>query len=581
MLHYFVKPHLLSHQWEVSLTFEQQAEQSYALKLANWTPGSYMIRDFSRHIVRIQAFCDGKEVELTQTAKNIWQTPAIKGHFQIQYWVYANDMSVRGSYLDTQRGFFDGACLFLSIADLHMQTHCVSFENLPENWQISTMLPYDKKKQCFQAASYAELIDCPVEMGAKIEFLDFQARGIPHRIALSGYYADFDRRRLIEDCRRICESILDLFPAPAPFQEYLFLLHLGDQIYGGLEHLNSTALHIDRSSLPKWGLSEPDENYTRLLGLISHEYFHAWNVKSIKPATFIPYQLDNETYTEQLWAFEGITSYYDDLMLVRSGVISPQHYLQLLADLLTHTHRQAGRTVQTLAQSSFAAWHKYYKQDENSRNSIVSYYQQGALAALCLDLFIRQNSPYSLDTVMQQLYLDWQTTHQGLKEGQWQQRASEIVGLDLNSFLQPILYSTSPLPLQKYLNSIGIHLEWRTGSSEQTGQVVDSIPDSIPQADLGCRYQQNASDAVLTQVLNQGSCEQAGLMPKDKIIAIDGFACYNFAAQTNTIGQNYSIHFFRHGVLLQTQLTPQASSALTAYLRIDNQTATLNWLQIS
>ena len=183
-----------------------------------------------------------------------------------------------------------------------------------------------------------------------------------------------------------------MFPSPAPFTEYLFLLHLGDNLYGGLEHISSTALLADRHSLPSYDMGEADKAYTELLGLFSHEYFHAWNVKSIKPAVFAPYNLDQENYTEQLWAFEGITSYYDDLFLARSQTISPEAYLTLLAQNITRVQQTQGRLKQTLAQSSFSAWDKFYKQDENSPNAIVSYYQKGALAALCLDLIIREKS---------------------------------------------------------------------------------------------------------------------------------------------------------------------------------------------
>lgn len=460
MLNYTITPHPLKKQWHISLFFQQN--QSQEIKLANWTPGSYMIRDFSRHLIRLEAFCDNQIVELTQTAKNIWQTPHVSGNFRIDYVVYANDMSMRASYLDGNRGFFDGACLFLSLPQLHHQRHIVHFEKLPENWQISTALSYNEEQQCFQAASYAELIDCPVEMGKDLEYLDFIAGNIPHRITLSGVYPDFDRERLRQDTQRICETALSMFPSPAPFKNYLFLLHLGDNIYGGLEHVSSTALHSDRHSLPSHHMQEADEAYTQLLGLISHEYFHAWNVKSIKPESFQPYDLDQECYTEQLWAFEGITSYYDDLILLRSGVISQQNYLQLLAKLITRVWRTAGRKQQTLAQSSFSAWHKYYKQDENSPNAITSYYQQGALMALCLDLILRSKSQntHSLDTIMHSLYQHWLNTQQGLPEKAWQQYAQETTQLDLQDFFHQALYTTSDLPLIQCLQSVGIELRF-------------------------------------------------------------------------------------------------------------------------
>ncbi len=581
MIRYTVSPLPASHQWQVCLTFRQPENATQTLALANWTPGSYMIRDFSRHITAIRAECDGRPAALVQTAKNRWQTPAQAGQYSIFYTVYANDMSVRASLLDTDRGFIDGACLFLSLPDCHNQTHQVSFEKLPENWQIATTLT-QTAAQTFQAASYGELIDHPFELGAAIEILEFSARSIPHRIAISGIYPDFDRSRLIEDSRKICETALSIFPQQAPFGEYLFLLHVGDQIYGGLEHRSSTALHIDRHSLPAYGLGEADRVYTGLLGLISHEYFHAWNVKSVKPAAFEPYDLEQESYTEQLWAFEGITAYYDDLILARSGVISPAAYLNLLARTLSHCRQLPGSRVQTLAESSFAAWHKFYKADENSPNAIVSYYQQGSLAALCLDQLIRRNSDnsQSLDTVMRGLYQDWLDSRSGIAEGSWQRRAQEILGQDLAGFFQAALYSTAELPLVEALRHIGVELRWQPEKSGSKGGVVENFPAAAePAAELGCRFKQQDGHALITHVLNGSAAERSGLMPQDKIIAVDGYVCRDFDHQAADIaGKRHRLHFFRHGVLRETDIVPQAAAAQTAYLKISDRAALESWL---
>lgn len=581
MPHYRITPLPLSHQWRIVMSFHSPNNIVHDLKLANWVPGSYMVRDLSRHIMQIKAFCDGRPVPLTQTAKNIWYTPPQSGNYDIEYTVYANDLSCRTSLLDNERGFIDPACLALYVNGHTEEPHSLEFTELPQGWQVYTTLPKIGTNR-FQAASYARLIDHPLELGADLETLEFSACGIPHRIVLSGRYPDFDRDRLTDDCRKICTAQLELFPAPAPFREYLFLLHLGDNIYGGLEHADSTALHADRNALPAHGMGEAGDAYTQLLGLISHEYFHAWNVKSIKPAAFMPYYLDEETYTEQLWAFEGITSYYDDLMLVRSGVISREHYLQLLAENLTRVRRQGGRHLQTLAESSFAAWHKYYKQDENSPNAIVSYYQQGALAALCLDLLIRSKSggAMSLDTVMRQLYADWTATGQGLAEGGWQWRAGEITGLDLQDFFQAALYSTTELPLASCLNTVGIDLAWLPENRQSAGRFAATPPaTAAAEADLGGRFVQNAENAKLSQVYTDGSLEAAGLKAGDTIIAVDGFACRNLYEQAQTQpGRRHTLHYFRHGFLNQTELTVRAAAADTAVLSFADEALSECWL---
>ncbi len=584
MLQYTLKPHHPhQHLWSVRLTFDNTGEAAPAtLSLPNWVPGSYMIREFARHIVSIETRCNQEAACLTQINKNTWQTGAQTGQWQIDYLIYAHDLSVRGAYLDAERGFFDGACIFLQLHGRETQPHRLHIKGLPDHWQTATTLPCLKNGE-YQAASYAELIDHPFEFG-RIETLAFTACGIPHRIALSGHYADFSRQRLLNDIQKICTAQLALFPTPAPFTEYLFLLHVGDNIYGGLEHGNSTALLADRNSLPQSDSDEADEGYLQLLGLFSHEYFHAWNVKSIKPAAFTPYRLDEESYTEQLWAFEGITSYYDDLMLVRSGVLSPEGYLKLLAQNIGKVQQTPGRNVQTLAESSFTAWTKFYKQNENSPNALVSYYQQGALLALCLDLYIRRESAgrFSLDHIMQSLYRDWCANRQGLPENHWQQHAEALTGLNLKPFFQQALHSTEPLPLENSLAAAGIGLVWQASGRNTPGTFSASPPPAAaPATDFGARFKQNADNITLSHVFTGGSAEQAGLSAQDRIIALNGFACTDFARQWARLpaGTEVRLHYFRHGVLHETILTIQAARADSACLYITDATLLQNWLQ--
>ena len=580
MITHTLRPEPKAHYWHITLGFTQTDNAPAVLKLANWVPGSYTIRDFARHIVEIHAECNGQPAALVQTAKNTWHTAAQAGEWRVRYTVYAYDLSVRAAYLTAERGFFDGACLLFAIEGRLNETQTLVLEHLPEGWQTATTLPAIGAN-VFQTASYGELIDHPVELG-RIETLAFEAHGIPHRIALSGHYPDFDRDRLRRDVQRICETQLAMFPDPAPFAEYLFLLHLGDNIYGGLEHRSSTALHADRRSLPPRGMGGANEACTELLGLFSHEYFHAWNVKSVKPAAFAPYDLDRENHTEQLWAFEGITAYYDDLLLARSRVISPEDYLALLAKNITRVRQNKGRLKQTLAQSSYTAWHKYYKADENAPNALVSYYQQGSLAALCLDLAIREQSAgaHSLDTVMQQLYRDWLHTRRGIAEGQWQTRCQEITGLDLADFFQTALHTTAPLPLAESLRTAGIRLQYAAlPRSHGGGLGTDTLP-SEPAPDFGARFSQKADHALLTHILNGGSAEAAALCPGDKIIAVNNYACTDLAgilAAART-GDTLEIHYFRHGLLHRTALTLHEAEADTALLYIEDADKLGRWL---
>ncbi|OAM39964.1 M61 family metallopeptidase [Eikenella sp. NML120348] len=579
MLHYTITPLPEQHLFRVCLRFSHCGSQAVRLTLPNWVPGSYMIREFARHIVRIEASCNGQTANLQAVSKNIWQAEEnTPGDWLIEYDVYAFDLSVRGCYLDSERAFFDGAALFFQVASHTEEPHQVEL-CFPSQWQTATALPR-LDNHLYQANNYRHLIDCPLESGT-LEILEFTAAGIPHRIVLSGHYPDFDRQRLLADTQAICTAQLQFFPSPAPFTHYTFLLHLGDHVYGGLEHTSSTALLADRSWLPENNLAEASANYTQLLGLISHEYFHAWNVKSIKPAALAQSDLNQEAYTELLWAFEGITSYYDNLFLVRSGCISPTAYLELLAKTITRVHRNPGHRLQTLAQSSFHAWDKYYKQNENSPNVITSYYQQGTLAALCLDLYIRKQSWHSLDSIMQALYQDWLTRKQPLHETEWEELAQTITGLDLRSLFNQLIRSTQALPFETALAHAGLRLHWLPLPPSHNGG-CGLLPPTLPANDFGARFQQNSSDITLSHVLNGGSAEQAGLAAGDRIIAINGYATNDFAVQwqQQKASSQAKLHYFRYGVLYHTSATVRLAAANTAWLTIENPVALQTWLQI-
>ncbi|MDO4878554.1 MAG: PDZ domain-containing protein [Neisseria sp.] len=580
MINYTVIPEPLAHYWHVTLSFDHDADTEAVLELANWVPGSYMVRDLSRHIVEISASCNGVAADLAQVAKNVWHTAPLAGHWQVRYTVYAYDLSVRTSFLTAERGFFDGACLFLALKGRMDEACRLLLEGLPRGWDVATTLPRDGGG-AFSAASYYDLIDHPVEAG-NVEVLEFEAGGIRHAVALSGRYEDFDRERLCKDLAAICGAQLQMF-ASAPFREYLFMLYVGDNLYGGLEHGDCCALMAGRDSLPCKGGEGPSDAYIELLGLFSHEYFHAWNVKSIRPAAFSPYRLDSECYTEQLWAFEGITSYYDDWFLLRAGVIGTAQYLGLLARNISSVQQGGGRMRQTLAESSFAAWHKFYRQDENAPNAIVSYYRQGALAALCLDLCIRERSSglFCLDDVMRGLYEDGRKGGRGLDEGQWQVRCQEITGLDLSDFFADVLYTTRPLPLEGCLAFAGIRLTWgRLGADK--GGFAEDAPGTLPVlGDFGARFKQQADHAVITHVANGGSAENAGLCPQDKVVAVNGYACTRLEEDMRRLppGGRAELHYFRQGVLRQTVLSMQPSEAGTALLSVADGAKCDVWLR--
>jgi predicted metalloprotease with PDZ domain len=345
-----------------------------------WVPGSYMIRDFARNIVSASAESDGQDVELVKTDKSTWLAAPCEKPLTLFADINAVDPSVRGAYLDNTRGFFDGAAVFPAVVG--QEDRECRLEILPPpdpygaTWRVATsMKPAIAEDYAFGtyiAADYAELIDHPVEMG-NFHVGEFEAHGIPHAIAVSGH-TRFDMARVCHDLAKLCEAQLEFLGKPVDFDRYLFLLAVTENGYGGLEHRWSTSLICSRSDLPKRNDPGTSEGYRKFLGLCSHEYFHLWNVKRMKPAQFMPYELAAESHTGLLWVFEGITSYYDDLLLARAGLVSGDSYLELLGKTITRVLRTSGRRRQSVEDASFDAWTKFYKRDVNSPNTTVSDY---------------------------------------------------------------------------------------------------------------------------------------------------------------------------------------------------------------
>ncbi len=435
-------PDAAAHLIDVRLEVRQPDAAGQILRLPNWIPGSYMIRDFSRNIVSINAWQGSDPVTLAKLDKSTWQAPAGLDTLTVEYRVYAWDLSVRSAHVDKTHAFFNGTSVFLCAQGQDNVAHQVTFErpahDTAQAFQLATSLSaIDADADGFglyQAPDYDELIDHPVEQGT-FKRLQFDACGIPHEIILTGA-CHFDEQRVIDDLTRICEYEIKFFGEPPAMERYLFLIMVVGEGYGGLEHRSSTALMITRENLPVIGNSATSDPYLNFLGLCSHEYFHTWNVKRIKPARFVPFDLNQESYTELLWFFEGMTSYYDDLVLLRTGLIDEERYLGLIAKTLTRIQRGPGRLTQTVSASSFDAWHKFYKQDENSPNAIVSYYAKGSLVALCLDALLREHSQdeVTLDTLMRTLWERWLETGAGLQEDEPQKLASQIAGRDLSGF---------------------------------------------------------------------------------------------------------------------------------------------------
>ncbi|MCZ6668083.1 MAG: peptidase M61, partial [Gammaproteobacteria bacterium] len=486
-----------THYFEVKISIDNPDPAGQCLRMPNWIPGSYMIRDFAKNLLTIQARSGDRVVDMRQLDKSNWCLEPCSGPVVIEYLVYAWDLSVRAAHLDQTHGYYNGTSLFMEVTGQSQKPCEVLIEKPPadycSHWKLATTLqPVDTAPfefGLYAASDYDDLIDHPVEMGDFTQ-IRFEACGIPHDIILSGRFS-CDQERLRNDLKKICQHHIRFFGEPAPMASYQFLVMVVGQGYGGLEHRSSTSLMCERDSLPQTGQTEVTENYREFLGLCSHEYFHTWNVKRIKPAAYQPYDLQQEVYTDLLWAFEGITSYYDDLTLVRCGLIDESSYLELLAQTMTRVQRGKGSRRQSVAESSFNAWTKFYKADENAQNAIVSYYAKGCLIALCIDLKIRQlsRSRVSLDDVMRQLWQLQLETGAGIETQTIQDLIASMIETDLHEFLHLLIYTSAELPLKELLASVGVELTLRqTANQKDKGGFKKEGP--LPEVELGAFLQE-------------------------------------------------------------------------------------------
>ncbi len=594
-VHYTITPSSPeAHIFEVVCCIHNPDPAGQVVYLPAWIPGSYMIRDFSKNITEINAVSNGQSIALTKQDKQTWLCEKTTSPIEITYQVYAWDLSVRTAHLDTTHAFFNGSSVFLAINGQENDPAQVTI-NLPEgehykDWRVATTLTREHTELFasgnYSAPNYEELIDHPVEMGSFDE-INFSINNIPHHIIVTGIHKS-DLNRLANDVERICQTHINMFGELPEMERYIFLLTVVGTGYGGLEHRSSTALICNRKDLPSKYMQKLNDDYVNLLGLFSHEYFHTWNIKRIKPEEFIPYQLQKETYTELLWAFEGITSYYDELGLVRSGTIDEKTYLELLGKNITRVMRGAGRHKQTLLESSYDAWTKFYQQDENAPNAIVSYYVKGALFALCLDLKIRKatDNNASLDEVMRELWTGYGKKGIGINSTTIPEIIQTITKTSLNDFFTDYLTTVNDLPLDELLKDVGLTLEKRaTDNMDDTGGKPKD--DDNTAFNLGLKLQSNPLGAKVQVVYEGGAIQQAGIASGDIIIAVNKLKANKETflplLATYSPGDRVILDVFRRDELMTFTITLQMPAENTYFLTtIDNPEKLLlrhSWLE--
>lgn len=530
--------------------------------MPTWIAGSYLIREFAKHVGQVRCVDDQANPLTTQKiSKNHWQIHAKKGQaLTISYAVYCRDLSVRCAYVDDTRIFVNFSALLLLHSDGQALCHLQlvvpqAFFARNPNAQLVSGLDFvqtgdrqfcyydshsdhaSKPLRCF------ELLDYPTEIAPQqhTDFVVWQDNNpITHRFFVSGVCTP-NLTRLQQDLQAICQAYVNWL-GYTPFTHYTFMTHatLGD--YGGLEHINSTALITPRDDLR--GDEFGSASYQRFLGLCSHEYFHSWWVKSVRPDVMMDSQLQTEAYTPLLWIFEGFTSYIDDLMLYHAGVIDEAAYLTLFGTQISRYQNTQGRHHQSVAESSFDTWIKLYRPDENSQNSTVSYYNKGALVAFGIDVLLMAHGLCLFDVIKQ--YTDLAKTSPntrfGLSDTHWDSVMAQCVGEQIwADFRLNYIDGTTPLPLQAWLGSQGIKLNYQHKPSQ-----------------YGISYEKTPAGLVIKHIISDSSAVAAALAVGDVIVAIDGLKACDKALQYHAAHKHdISVHIFRGDILKHCQLLAQ------------------------
>jgi predicted metalloprotease with PDZ domain len=526
-----------------------------------------MLRDFSKHLERMAANTSIKKID-----SHTWVTAGINRDIKITYSIYAFDTSVRTAYLDQNRAFFNGTSLCLQVL-AHADQMCELELVKPHSntrWQVETTLEALKVDRrgfgIYQADNYDALIDHPMAMG-EFQTVQWQAHGVPHAMVIQGAINSVDKQQLAQDLKAICEAHITFFEPVskrAPFEQYKFMVNAVGDGYGGLEHRDSTVLLCKRDDLPypKQAITS-HANYEDFLGLCSHEYFHSWMVKRVKPKAFQPYKLDRSNHTSLLWFFEGFTSYYDDLQLFRSGRITLSAYLKRLEKTWNTVLKSPGRHKQSVSDSSFDAWTKYYQMDENTPNAVVSYYAKGSLIALALDLLIREQTKHqqSLDDVMRHLWQMYQLTQEGMSEEDVDRAIEFILGPSFQKtwrqFRKDYIDGTKDLPLKELLSKANVTI------TEKKVLATEHV-DTAKQL-LGIRTSTVNGWVKLSHVLTGGLAQQAGLAAGDVLSSIDSERVtpgrvdqlLMNLVQKLTRKEQATIHAFRHETAFASTIDPE------------------------
>jgi predicted metalloprotease with PDZ domain len=495
---------------EMRMKWAQMPNQT-ELKMPVWTPGSYLVREYARHVQDF-AVKDavGKNLAWRKINKNTWQVDA-KGAKEIvaSYRVYSNELTVRTNELNDEHGFWNNAATLMFPKGQLSASSTVSVTPYG-NWKIATGLPkVSGKTNTFRAANFDTLYDSPFEVSDFVE-TSFKVQGKQHRIVVTGE-GNYDLKQIATDTAKIVEEGYKIF-GDLPYDDYTFIVNLRGG--GGLEHLNSTALQWNRFGF------KPQSRYTGFLNLVAHEYFHLWNVKRIKPDALGPFDYENENYTKLLWVAEGATAYYEGILLRRAGLITDKGFLEEKAALIQQLQERPGRFETSLEEASFDAWIKYYRQDENAINNQISYYDKGEIVSMMLDITIRtsSNGAKSLDDVMRYLYDNVSKKGANFTPETFQKAAEMMAGKSLDDFFSKYVRGEAEIDFDGILGGMGLQLK----ASEPNKN----------KAYIGADLAEDAGRLMVRVVPVGTPAYEQGLNTGDQIVAVDGYRASQTFLQT-------------------------------------------------
>lgn len=502
MIHFHVymeQPH--THTFRVVMQIPSMQKDVVEIWLPVWTPGSYLIREYSKNINYVHAYDgNGNALSVNKSRKNRWAISTTGSSFRIEYSVYAFEESVRTSWLDINHASIIPASLFFGITG-HPMPAVIEFHPHPDFTSIASSLPVWENDPWKRFAEDADtLYDSPIEIGNHSEHV-FHAAGIPHQLVISGE-GNYNTEVMLRDMQRIIETELLIFQHH-PCAAYLVILQTAVSMRGGLEHKDSTSLIFKRNGFGT------EEDYNDFISLFAHEYFHLWNVKRLRPKPLGPFDYENENYTTSLWIAEGFTSYYDDLIVYRAGIIPERAFLKITEKNIQTVQNNPGKLVHPIALASQEAWIKYYRQNENSENTQVNYYTQGSVIALLLDLLIIHHSGarYCLDDVMREAYLRFYVNRNtGYTEEEFRAVLEQFAGISLIDFYGKYIFGTEELPIAETLALAGLKAE--------TSQEAD------PELQAGWTI--NANN-IVTAIRRDSAAEKAGIYVGSEMLAIDGY----------------------------------------------------------